>query len=61
MAVLLDTDVEGMPMRDRVAKTIKGAEARQAYELWLDRGIYMANHICATSRKVYSFGMEMDF
>ena len=61
MAVLLDTNVEGVPMRDRVSKTIKGAEARQAYELWLDRGIYMANHICAVSRKLYSFAMEMGY
>jgi integrase len=35
--------------------------ARQSYEVWLKRGIYMANHIVASSRKVYSFGMEMGY
>ena len=35
--------------------------ARQSYEKWLKRGIYMANHMVATSRKVYSFAMEMGY
>ena len=40
---------------------LSGAMARQSYEKWLKRGIYMANHMVATSRKVYSFAMEMGY
>ena len=40
---------------------LTGAIARQSYELWLKRGISMANHIVSSSRKVYSFGMEMGY
>ena len=38
-----------------------GAKARQAYEQWLERGVSLANHVCAVSRKLYSFGMEMGY
>jgi integrase len=43
------------------ADKLTGAMARQSYEVWLKHGIYMANHIVASSRKVYSFGMEMGY
>jgi integrase len=61
ISVLCDTNVDGVCLKECSVKTLKGSQARQAYELWLERGIYMANHICAVSRKLYSFAMEMGY
>ena len=61
MRVLLATKVEGKALSSTNVKYMTGAKARQAYEQWLQRGVYMANHMCAVARKMYSFGMEMGF
>ena len=61
LAIMLGTKVDNKSVCTTNVNNLSGALARQSYELWLKRGIYMANHICATSRKVYSFGMEMGY
>ena len=61
LAIMLGTKVNSTSICTTNVNKMTGALARQSYELWLKRGIYMANHICATSRKVYSFGMEMGY
>ena len=59
--VLLGTKVEGKCLAQMNMIYMTGAKARKAYETWLQRGVVMANHICAVSRKMYSFGMEMGY
>jgi len=59
MNVLLTTKVDDKQIQEYASKSLTGPQARMAYEQWLDRGVYMANHVCAVARKLYSFGMEM--
>jgi|TARA_R100000482_G_scaffold59775_3_gene21777 integrase len=59
--VMLTTKVDNKELGEHLAKRFAGAKARRAYEQWLLRGVQMANHICAVSRKLYSFGMEMGY
>jgi integrase len=61
LAIMLGTKVDNKSVCTTNVNNLSGALARQSYELWLKRGVYMANHICATSRKVYSFAMEMGY
>ena len=61
LSVMLNTKLDDKFIYTTKVNKLTGAMARQSYEVWLNRGIYMANHICATSRKVYSFGMEMGY
>ncbi len=61
LSVMLNTKIDDKFVYTTKVNKLTGAVARQSYEVWLKRGIYMANHICATSRKVYSFGMEMGY
>jgi len=58
---MLNTKVNKNFICTTKADKLTGAMARQSYEVWLKHGIYMANHIVASSRKVYSFGMEMGY
>ena len=59
--VLLDTEVDGKKMAEICLTKMTGATARRAYEVWLSRGIYLANAVCAVARKMYSFGTEMGY
>ena len=59
--LMLNTKLNKHSICTTKADKLTGAMARQSYEVWLKRGIYMANHIVASSRKVYSFGMEMGY
>lgn len=61
MNILLSTEVDESVIQEAVAKRLTGPTARKAYEQWLERGVPMANHICAVARKLYSFGMEMGY
>ena len=59
--VLLDTEVDGKKMAEICLTKMTGATARRAYEVWLGRGTYLANAVCAVARKMYSFGTEMGY
>jgi len=59
LGVMLDTSVDTKKLSTTKLKNLSGAKARRAYEVWLKRGIFMANHICSVARKLYSFAMEM--
>ena len=61
LSTMLNTKVSDVSIYITKVDKLTGAMARQSYEQWLNRGIYMANHIVATSRKVYSFAMEMGY
>jgi len=61
LSVMLDTSVDGKKLSSTKLLKMSGAKARRAYEVWLKRGISMANHICSVSRKMYSYGMEMGY
>tara|TARA_R100000742_G_C4278766_1_gene102013 strand:+ start:159 stop:1052 length:894 start_codon:yes stop_codon:yes gene_type:complete len=60
-SVLLATEVDGKKMAEICLTKMTGATARRAYEVWLGRGTYLANAVCAVARKMYSFGMEMGY
>jgi integrase len=59
--VLLDTKVDGKTLADIRLTKMSGAIARRAYEIWLGRGVYLANAVTSVARKVYSYGMEMGY
>ena len=59
--VLLGTKLDGKTLSITYLKNMSGSKAKRSYEMWLERGISMANHICSVARKVYSYGMEMDY
>ena len=61
LGVMLDTSVDTKKLSTTKLKNLSGAKARRAYEVWLKRGIFMANHICSVARKLYSFAMEMGY
>ena len=61
LGVLLGTSVDSKKLSTTKLKNMSGAKARRAYEVWLKRGIFMANHICSVARKLYSFAMEMGY
>ena len=61
LRVAMDTIYNNKKVADIKLKSFNGAVARQLYELWLNRGISMANHICAVAKKMYSFGVEMGY
>ena len=58
---MLETQVDNKPLSRTYLKNMTGGKAKKAYEVWLNRGISMANHICSVSRKMYSYGMEMGY
>ena len=58
---MLLTNVDGRHLSRIYLKNMTSAKAKKAYEVWLNRGISMANHICSVSRKMYSYGMEMGY
>jgi len=58
---MLSTIVESKHLSRTYLKNMNGAKAKKSYEVWLNRGISMANHICSVSRKMYSYGMEMGY
>jgi len=59
--VLLETNVDGKILADINLTKMSGAIARRAYEVWLGRGVYLANAVTSVARKVYSYGMEMGY
>ena len=59
--VLLDTKVDGKTLAALNLTKLSGAIARRAYEVWLGRGVYLANAVTSVARKVYSYGMEMGY
>jgi integrase len=61
VTVLLDTKVDGKSMAEICLTKMSGAIARRAYEVWLGRGVYLANAVTSVARKIYSFGMEMGY
>jgi len=61
LSVMLDTSVDGKKLSSTKLPKMSGAKARRAYEVWLKRGISMANHICSVVRKLFSFAMEMGY
>ena len=61
VSVLLDTKVDGKSVAEICLTKLSGAIARRAYEVWLSRGVYLANAVTAVARKMYSFGMEMGY
>ena len=61
LRVAMETMYRNKKVSDIKLKDFNGAVARQLYELWLNRGISMANHICAVVKKMYSFGTEMGY
>ena len=61
LGVMLDTSVDGKKLSSTKLPKMSGAKARRAYEVWLKRGISMANHICSVARKLFSFAMEMGY
>ena len=61
VTVLLDTKVNGKSMAGIRLTKMSGAIARRAYEVWLGRGVYLANAVTSVARKIYSFGMEMGY
>ncbi len=40
---------------------LTGGMCRRAYEIWLKRGIPMANYTCSVSRRLFGFAMEMEY
>ena len=58
---MLSTIVESKHLSRTYLKNMNGAKAKKSYEVWLNRGISMANHMCSVSRKMYSYGMEMGY
>ena len=61
MNIMLTTKLTSLELKNVSVNNLTGAKARQAYEQWLERGVSLANHVCAVSRKLYSFGMEMGY
>ena len=61
VSVLLDTKVDGKSVAEICLTKLSGAIARRAYEVWLGRGVYLANAVTSVARKMYSFGMEMGY
>ena len=61
VTVLLDTKVDGKSVAEICLTKMSGAIARRAYEVWLGRGVYLANAVTSVARKIYSFGMEMGY
>jgi len=61
LSVMLDTSVDGKKLSSTKLPKMSGAKARRAYEVWLKRGISMANHVCSVARKLFSFAMEMGY
>ena len=59
LSIMLNTNIDDKFIYTTKLTKLTGAVARQSYELCLKRGIYMAQNLFATSRKVYSFGMAM--
>tara|TARA_R100001015_G_C4628638_1_gene188873 strand:+ start:1358 stop:2278 length:921 start_codon:yes stop_codon:yes gene_type:complete len=58
---MLDTKIDSKDLSRTKLSKITGSKARRSYEMWLKRGIYMANQMCSVTRKLYSFGMEMGY
>ena len=54
VTVLLDTKVDGKSMAEICLTKMSGAIARRAYEVWLGRGVYLANAVTSVARKMYS-------
>ena len=58
---MVGSQYKNKDLGDMNVKDINGPIAKQIYEMWINRGISMANHICSVARKIFSFGMEMGY
>jgi len=58
---ILNSKYRDIPLGDIWLVNMDGPLAKEVYEMWVNRGISMANHICSVARKLFSFGMEMGY
>tara|TARA_R110000850_G_scaffold46802_5_gene117697 strand:- start:518 stop:1429 length:912 start_codon:yes stop_codon:yes gene_type:complete len=61
LGVMANTTIDTKKLGNTTMIKMTGAKSRRAYEVWLKRGISMANYTCSVSRKLYSFAMEMGY
>ena len=61
LKTMLETKIDNKILSRTYLKNMSGAKAKKSYEVWLNRGISMANHVCSVTRKIYSYGMEMGY
>ena len=41
--------------------TISSRLAKRTYELWVKRGVSLANHVCSVASRVYNYATEMEY
>ena len=41
--------------------TISSRLAKKTYELWVKRGVSLANHVCSVASRVYNYATEMEY
>ena len=46
---------------DRKWHTVSSRLAKRTYELWVRRGVSLANHVCSVASRVYNHATEMEY
>ena len=58
--VMLNTEVDGVKLSTLDYKNFPTRTAKEAYNQWCEKGIYMANHIISASRLMFNHGLRME-
>ena len=56
--VMLDTEIDGKPLRKCDYTKLPTRYAKTAYNIWCDKGIPMANHVMSVTRVVFNHGVR---
>ena len=46
---------------DKKWHTVSSRLAKRTYELWVRRGVSLANHVCSVASRVYNYATEMEY
>tara|TARA_A100001011_G_scaffold387072_1_gene464222 strand:+ start:1183 stop:2268 length:1086 start_codon:yes stop_codon:yes gene_type:complete len=50
-----------LDLGDKKWHTISSRLAKRTYELWVKRGVSLANHVCSVASRVYNYATEMEY
>ena len=50
-----------LDLGDKKWHTISSRLAKRTYELWVRRGVSLANHVCSVASRIYNYATEMEY
>jgi integrase len=60
IGIMLDTCIEDKPIGNLDCANVTSRMAKEAYDIWCDRGVSLANHVLSASRIAINYGLHME-